>query len=125
MGMMPDTAKTLVFTNAAEVARCTGPAVEGDSADPAAALARGAVAVRDGVITDVDAEDAVLGRWPDAERVDCGGRVLTPSTRRARGRTSGLAFEQSVVLIWEIRDGLSYRLHIFATEDDAREAFGS
>lgn len=78
MGMMPDTAKTLVFTNAAEVARCTGPAVEGDSADPAAALARGAVAVRDGVITDVDAEDAVLGRWPDAERVDCGGRVLTP-----------------------------------------------
>jgi ketosteroid isomerase-like protein len=51
-----------------------------------------------------------------------GGRVLTPSTMRARGRTSGLAFEQRVVLIWEIRDGLSYRLHIFATEEEARGA---
>lgn len=53
-----------------------------------------------------------------------GGRVLTPSTLRARGRSSGLAFEQSVVLVWEIRDGLSYRLHVFATEEEAREAFG-
>jgi imidazolonepropionase len=76
--MMPDTAKTLVFTHAAEVARCTGPSAETDSADPAAVLARGAVAVRGGTIVDVDAEDAVLARWPDAERVDCGGRVLTP-----------------------------------------------
>jgi len=54
-----------------------------------------------------------------------GGHVLTPSTLRARGRSSGLAFEQSVVLVWEIRDGLSYRLHVFATEEEAREAFGS
>ncbi|HEX8903974.1 MAG TPA: imidazolonepropionase [Longimicrobiaceae bacterium] len=68
----------LVFTNVAEVARCTGPAVEGESADPAAILPRGSVAVRDGAIADVDDEAAVLGRWPDAERIDCGGRVLTP-----------------------------------------------
>ena len=53
------------------------------------------------------------------------GRVLTPSTLRARGRTSGLAFEQTVVLVWEIREGMSYRLHVFATEEEAREAFGS
>jgi ketosteroid isomerase-like protein len=49
-----------------------------------------------------------------------GGRVLTPSVLRARGRTTGLAFEQRVVLIWEIREGLSYRLHVFATEEEAR-----
>ena len=51
-----------------------------------------------------------------------GGRVLTPSTLRARGRTSGLAFEQHVFLIWEIRDELAYRLRAFPTEQEARAA---
>jgi len=78
MGMMPETAPALVFASTSEVARCTGPAAESESADPAATLAKGAVAVRDGVIVDVDREDALLARFPDAQRVDCGGRVLTP-----------------------------------------------
>jgi len=78
MGMMPETAPALVFCNLAEVARCTGPARGGDDADPAAVLARGAVAVRRGAIAAVGAEDEVLAAHPDAERVDCGGRVLTP-----------------------------------------------
>ena len=51
-----------------------------------------------------------------------GGRVLTPATLRARGRTTGLEFEQEVVLIWEIRDGLAHRLLVFASEEEAREA---
>ncbi|WP_325309805.1 imidazolonepropionase [Longimicrobium sp.] len=76
--MMPETAPALVFASTSEVARCTGPAAESESADPAATLAKGAVAVRDGVIVDVDREDALLARFPDAQRVDCGGRVLTP-----------------------------------------------
>ncbi|HSU14970.1 MAG TPA: imidazolonepropionase [Longimicrobium sp.] len=75
---MPETAPALVFASTSEVARCTGPAAESESADPAATLAKGAVAVRDGVIVDVDREDALLARFPDAQRVDCGGRVLTP-----------------------------------------------
>jgi imidazolonepropionase len=75
---MSEPTPTLVFTSVSEAARCTGPAVESDSADPAAVLPHAAVAVRGGVIVDVDAEDAVLARNPDAERVDCGGGVLTP-----------------------------------------------
>lgn len=75
---MPESAATLVFTNVSELARCTGPTVESESADPAAVLARGAVAVRGGVVVEVGDEDAVVARFPDAERVDCGGRVLTP-----------------------------------------------
>lgn len=67
-----------VFTGAAEIAACTGPARASDSADPAEVIERGAVAVRDGVIAAVGSEDEVLRAYPDAERVDCGGRVLTP-----------------------------------------------
>ncbi|MFL5540390.1 MAG: imidazolonepropionase [Longimicrobiaceae bacterium] len=75
---MTDLPRPLVFTGAAEIARCTGPARGSESADPAAVLPRGAVAVRDGVIAAVGPEDEVLRAHPDAERVDCGGRVLTP-----------------------------------------------
>ena len=50
MGMMLETAATLVFTNISELARCTGPARGGGDADPASILPRGAVAVRGGVI---------------------------------------------------------------------------
>jgi ketosteroid isomerase-like protein len=54
-----------------------------------------------------------------------GGRVLTPATLRARGRTTGLVAEQSLVLIWEIEDSLARRLLIFPTEAEARAATGS
>jgi len=76
--MMPETARTLVFANTSEVACCTGPSRGGDAADPAAVVPRGTVAVRGGRVVAVGAEDDVLRAHPDAERVDCGGRVLTP-----------------------------------------------
>lgn len=78
MKEMTDTSRTIVFTNASEIARCTGPATESEAGDPAAVLACGTVAVRGGTIVAVGSEDDVLGRFPDAERIDCGGRVLTP-----------------------------------------------
>jgi ketosteroid isomerase-like protein len=53
------------------------------------------------------------------------GRVLTPSTLRARGRSTGLVAEQSIVLVWEIEDSLARRLLIFATEEEARATTGS
>jgi imidazolonepropionase len=78
MGMMPEPATTLVFTHVSELARCTGPALASESTDPAATLVGGAVAVRAGAIVAVGPEDEVLRAHPEAERVDCGGRVLTP-----------------------------------------------
>ena len=54
-----------------------------------------------------------------------GGRVMTPSTLRARGRSTGLVAEQSIVLVWEIEDSLARRLRVFATEAEARAAVGS
>jgi ketosteroid isomerase-like protein len=54
-----------------------------------------------------------------------GGRVMTPSTLRARGRSTGLVAEQSLVLIWEIEDSLARRLRVFATEAEARAATSS
>jgi len=75
---MTDLPRPLVFTGAAEIATCTGPARGGDGADPAAVLQRAAVAVRGGLVAAVGPDDAVLRAHPDAERIDCGGRVLTP-----------------------------------------------
>src|SRR3954463_9897964 len=60
MGMMPESAATLVFTRASEVASCTGPPRGGDDADPAAVLSGAAVAVRGGTIVAVGPEEDLL-----------------------------------------------------------------
>jgi hypothetical protein len=75
---MTDSARTTVFVNAAAVATCIGPVRQTDDADPAAVVRRGAVAVRDGVVAEVGDETDLLARYPDAERVDCGGGTLAP-----------------------------------------------
>jgi ketosteroid isomerase-like protein len=49
-----------------------------------------------------------------------GGHVLANSTLRGRGRTTGIEVEQEVVLVWELRDGLTYRISVFATREEAR-----
>ncbi|HEX2091342.1 MAG TPA: imidazolonepropionase [Longimicrobiaceae bacterium] len=69
---------TLVFTGAAQVAACTGPPSGDGGSDPAAVREGVAVAVRDGLVVEVAPEPEVLARHPGAERVDCGGGVLTP-----------------------------------------------
>lgn len=72
--------EALVFTGAAQVATCAGPARArrgGEMAD--AAVREGvAVAVVGGRIAVVGAREAVERRFPGAPRVDCTGRVLTP-----------------------------------------------
>lgn len=76
---MPDTtATTLVFTGAAQVATCTGPPSGAGGADPAGVREGAAVAVEDGRIAAVGDEAELLARYPGAERVECGGGVLTP-----------------------------------------------
>jgi imidazolonepropionase len=69
--------QVLVFTGAAEVATCTGPPRGQEGAEPAAAT-RAAVAVRDGRVAEIGSERELLERFPDAERVDCAGGLLTP-----------------------------------------------
>ncbi|HEU4457324.1 MAG TPA: imidazolonepropionase [Longimicrobium sp.] len=69
---------TTLFTNASEIARCTGPVRGTEDADPAAILRGGAVAVAEGRIAAVGAEADLVAAYPDAERIDCGGGVLTP-----------------------------------------------
>jgi imidazolonepropionase len=74
---MPESSPVLLFTGAAEVATCSGPARGSDGDDPAAAR-RAAVAVVDGVVAEVGDESALLERFPHAERVACAGGLLTP-----------------------------------------------
>ena len=54
-----------------------------------------------------------------------GGRVLMPSILRARGQATGIEVEQQVVQVWEVRDGLAIRCHVFATAEEARAAFAA
>ena len=62
---------TNLFTNAAQIVTC-------EAADDNVVLTDAALAVEDGRIAAVGDAAALVGRYPDAERVDCGGGVLTP-----------------------------------------------
>ncbi|HEU0052835.1 MAG TPA: hypothetical protein VFQ39_06645, partial [Longimicrobium sp.] len=75
---MPNPSETRVFTNLSEVATCAGPPREAGGADPAATGRGFAVAVRGVTIEEVGPEAEVLAAFPDAERIDCAGGVLTP-----------------------------------------------
>lgn len=50
---------------------------------------------------------------------EVGERVVVPFTLTARGRTTGLAFDQSAVMSWLVRDGKAVRLDLHLTLDDA------
>jgi ketosteroid isomerase-like protein len=52
-----------------------------------------------------------------------GGNVLNMSVLRGRGRSTGIEVSQDVVLVWEVRDAMAYRVNVFATEEEARAAF--
>ncbi|MBW3552866.1 MAG: hypothetical protein KY466_05120, partial [Gemmatimonadetes bacterium] len=60
-----------LFGNVSELVPCT-------SADPATILRGGALLVAEGRIVEVGTEADLDRRHPGAERVDCGGGVLTP-----------------------------------------------
>ena len=69
---------TLLFTGAAQVATCTGPPHQTEGTDPAGVREGAAVAVQGGRVVAVEAEAELRAQYPDAERVECGGGVLTP-----------------------------------------------
>jgi imidazolonepropionase len=70
----------LLFVNAAQVVTCAGPgrARVGAEMRDAAVRSGVAVAVQGETIVAVDAQDSLERRFPEAERVDCAGRLLTP-----------------------------------------------
>ena len=74
------TARRLLFVNARQVVTCAGPprARRGAEMGDAAIVPRAAVAVVGAEIAAVGPEDRLQREYEDAERVDCGGGVLTP-----------------------------------------------
>jgi imidazolonepropionase len=70
----------LLFVDAAQVVTCAGPARarRGAELGDAGVLAGAAVAVDGERIAAVGPREALERAYPDAERVDCGGRLLTP-----------------------------------------------
>jgi ketosteroid isomerase-like protein len=49
-----------------------------------------------------------------------GGKVLGTALLRGRGRSTGIEVSQEVVLVWEVRDAMAYRIHVFASVEEAR-----
>lgn len=71
---------SLIFTNASQIVTCAGPARGRRGAEMRDAGLRtgSAVAVDGETILAVGPQADVERRFPDAERIDCGGMVLTP-----------------------------------------------
>ncbi len=53
------------------------------------------------------------------------GRVLNTSVLRGRGLSTGIEVSQEVVLVWEIRDEMAYRVGVFASVEEARASVTS
>ena len=54
--------------------------------------------------------------------VAVGELVVVKLVLRARGRTTGIETEQSSAGVWELRDGLTVRLEVFGTWEEALAA---
>ncbi|MGZ8665715.1 MAG: nuclear transport factor 2 family protein [Solirubrobacterales bacterium] len=54
-----------------------------------------------------------------------GGKVLNTAVLRGRGRSTGIEVSQEVVLVWEVRDAMAYRVNIFASVEEARASVPS
>ena len=70
----------LVFVNASQVVTCAGPARarRGSEAGDIGILTNAAAAVDGERISAVGSRDEIERMYPEGERIDCGGRVLTP-----------------------------------------------
>ena len=70
----------LLFVNASQVVTCAGAprARRGKEAADAAILENAAIAIEDGRIAAVGPLHEVEHKYGDAERIDCGGRVVSP-----------------------------------------------
>lgn len=70
----------LLFVNAAQVVTCSGPlrARRGLEMNDAGVVSGAAVAVDGATITAVGLRDDLERRFPGADQIDCGGRVLSP-----------------------------------------------
>ena len=70
----------LLFVNASQVVTCAGPprARRGGEASDAGVVENAAVAIHGEVISAVGAQSDLEKQFPDAERIDCDGRVISP-----------------------------------------------
>ena len=70
----------LLFVNASQVVTCAGPprARRGGEASDAGVVENAAVAIDGEVISAVGAQSDLEKQFPDAERIDCDGRVISP-----------------------------------------------
>ena len=61
-------------------------------------------------------------RFEPEDFIDVGRRVVVPMKVIVRGRGSGAEGAQSFVQVWELRDGLAYRIEVFTSLAEAMAA---
>jgi ketosteroid isomerase-like protein len=59
----------------------------------------------------------------DADQfIPVGDLVVVRSVLRTRGRSSGIEAEQRLALVYELKDGLAFRIEVYPTVEQAMEA---
>jgi ketosteroid isomerase-like protein len=78
----------------------------------------------DGIRRWFDSFDEVMDeiRWEPHGFHEAGDKVVVEFTLRARGKTTGLAFGQNAVMVWDLRDGKAIRVELFQTLEEAMTA---
>jgi ketosteroid isomerase-like protein len=78
----------------------------------------------DGIRRWFDSFDEVMDeiRWEPHGFHEAGDKVVAEFTLRARGKTTGLAFGQNAVMVWDLRDGKAIRVELFQTLEEAMTA---
>jgi ketosteroid isomerase-like protein len=56
------------------------------------------------------------------EFIPVGDLVVVRSVLRTRGRSSGIEAEQRLALVYELKDGLAFRIEVYPTVEQAMEA---
>src|SRR5207248_11749530 len=63
-------------------------------------------------------------RFEADELIDAGDRVVAVTRLVTRSSTTGIELDQTVAMVWTLRDGLAVRMDPYATREEALAAVG-
>ncbi len=81
----------------------------------------------------LEGANQVSAEWADAwddweveveDYIDAGERVVVIVNQRGRSKATGVPVDMRFAQVWSLRDGLAFRMQMYASVDEALEAAG-